>query len=309
MSKERNAAEDIQQRALGAMLTDAFFTWPSAVNIAFTIVMVFLLPHFIFPLFWQPWFWIVIGAVLEAIYLGLTLTDPVASQQAVSRMLVERFNPAQIHNIGARQQMQYALEYKKSIDAFVNQQTGARKVSLSETANNINTWIENIYELARRIDNFDSNKLLNEDRRNAPTELQDLKRRLAIETDASVKDELRHAVEIRQQQLEYLQSAESEVKRDVIKIENTVAQLRTVYAQMQVLDSKLMDGSRAQRIDEAIQEEIASLSDTIKAIDEVQSYKGYKSAVQDLKAQDVSSDIMSSTDDSVRSQTRSSGKP
>ena len=61
MAREKRASEEIQQRALTAMLTDAFFTWPSAVNIAFSIIMFFLVPHLF--IWWQPWFWLVFGVI------------------------------------------------------------------------------------------------------------------------------------------------------------------------------------------------------------------------------------------------------
>ncbi len=204
MARERRDSEQIQQRALGAMLTDAFFTWPSAVNIAFSLVMFFLVPHLF--IWWQPWFWLVFGLVAEAIYLVATLTDPVASQQAVSRMLMERFDPSDIKNPSARQRLQKALEYKKNIDAFVSRQTGAMKVSLSQTANEINDWIELIYRLAKSIDTFEANAIIDRDRRAVPTELENLKRRLAVETDPGVKAELEEAVAIRQQLLDNLKS-------------------------------------------------------------------------------------------------------
>src|SRR5713226_7389048 len=124
MSQDKR--DQLQQRALTAMLTDAFFTWPSAILIGFSVIAFFLFPH-IFD-FWQNWFWLVFGVIAEAIYLVTTLTDPVASQQAVSRMLLERFDPHQIRNLSARQRMQKALEYKRSIDEFVNKQSGALKV-------------------------------------------------------------------------------------------------------------------------------------------------------------------------------------
>jgi hypothetical protein len=283
MSRERRASEDIQQRALGAMLTDAFFTWPSAVNIAFSLIMFFLVPHLF--AFWQPWFWIVFGVVAEAIYLVATLTDPVASQAAVSRMLMERFDPNDIKNLSARQGLQKALEYKRLIDAFAARQTGALKVSLSQTANEINDWIELIYRLARSIDTFEANSVIDRDRRAVPTELENLKRRLAAETDPDVQAELREAIEIRQRLLDNLQSIANSVKRTTIKLDSTVAQLSTVYAQMQLLDTKALDSGRAQRLRTEIQDEIASLSDTLNAMDDVYSYKGYKSAIDNISAE------------------------
>jgi len=302
MSRERRASEEIQQRALGAMLKEAFFTWPSAVTIAFSLIMFFLVPHLF--AFWQPWFWIVFGVVAEAIYLVATLTDPVASREAISRMLMERFDPNDIRNLSARQSLQKALEYKKNIDAFAARQTGAMKVSLSQTASEINDWIEQIYRLAKAIDTFEANTIIDRDRRAVPTELENLKRRLAVETDPDVQAELRDAIEIRQRLLDNLQSIANSAKRTTIKLDSTVAQLSTVYAQMQLLDTKALDSGRAQRLRTEIQDEIASLSDTINAMDDVYSYKGYKSALDNISAE--TQDDAVSGESTAAPQTRSS---
>ncbi|MCC7449077.1 MAG: hypothetical protein IT324_16785 [Anaerolineae bacterium] len=299
---EKRASDVVRERALGAMLTDAFFTWPSAVNIAFSLIMFFLVPHLF--VWWQPWFWIVFGVVAEAIYLVATLTDPVANQQAVSRMLMEKFDPGDIRNQLARQRLQKALEYKKNIDAFVARQSGALKVSLSQTANEINDWIELIYRLARSIDTFEANSIIDRDRRAVPTELEALKRRLNVETDPDVRRELQEACEIRQRLLDNLNSIASSAKRTEIKMDNTLAQLSTVYAQMQLLDARELDSGRAQRLREEIQEEIASLSDTISAMDDVYAYKGYKNAVQNLDAETAAGDTSASN--AARSARRSS---
>jgi hypothetical protein len=301
---EKRASDIVRERALSAMLTDAFFTWPSAVNIAFALIMFFLVPHLF--IWWQPWFWLVFGVIAEAIYLVATLTDPVASQQAVSRMLMERFDPNDIKNQLARERLKKALEYKKNIDAFVARQSGALKVSLSQTANEINDWIELIYRLARSIDTFEANSIIDRDRRAVPTELEALKRRLNVETDPDVKTELQEAIGIRQRLLDSLNSIASSAKRTEIKMDNTLAQLSTVYAQMQLLDAKELDSGRAQRLRQEIQDEIASLSDTVSAMSDVYSYKGYKSAVQNLDAEAAASDT--SVDTSASDAAQSAGR-
>ncbi len=305
MAREKPASEQIQQRALTAMLTDAFFTWPSAVNIAFALVMFFLVPNLF--VWWQPWFWLVFGAVAEAIYLWATLTDPVASQQAVSRMLMEKFDPHDIRNISARQRLQKALEYKKLIDEFVSRQTGAMKVSLAQTANEINDWIEMIYRLARSIDTFEANTIIDRDRRAVPTELENLKRRYSVETDPGVKAELQEAIEIRQRLMDNLNSIGNSVKRTDIKLDNTLAQLSTVYAQMQLLNTKEIEGGRAQRLRDEIKDEIASLSDTVNAMDDVYQYKGYQSALSDLQAEQSSSAQANILPDDAQTMKRSGG--
>src|SRR5579859_4194822 len=301
MSQDKR--DQLQQRALTAMLTDAFFTWPSAILIAFSIIAFFLFPLSAIP-FWQNWFWLVFGVVAEAIYLVTTLTDPVASQQAVSRMLSERFDPRQIRNQSARQRMQKALEYKRSIDEFVNKQSGALKVSLSQTASDINDWIGLIFRLAKAIDTFEANSIIDRDRRAVPSELENLKRRLAVETDPGVQAELQEAIDIRQRLLDNLQSIANTVKRTDIQLDNTLAQLSTVYAQMQLIDTREVDSGRSQRLRSEIKDEIASLSDTISAMDDVYQYRGYQDAVSQLSADGGSS---ASDTKAKQSSTRSNG--
>jgi hypothetical protein len=305
MARDKRASEDIQQRALGAMLTDAFFTWPSAVNIAFSLIMFFLVPQLF--IWWQPWFWIAFGVIAEAIYLVATITDPVASQQAVSRMLNERFDPRDIRNQSARTRLQKALEYKKLIDEFAARQTGAMKISLTQTAHDINDWIERIYRLAKAIDTFEANTVIDRDRRAVPTEIENLKRRYKVETDPGVQGELAEAIEIRQHLLDNLNSIANSVKRTDITLDNTLAQLSTVYAQMQLMSTKEMDNSRAQRLRDEIHDEIASLSDTISAMDDVYQYKGYRSTVNNLQADDSQSAQSGSTADDVQRISRGGG--
>ncbi len=304
MAKDDRPSQIIRQRALMAMLSNAFFTWPTALTIIFSITAVFVFGS-IFT-WWQPWFWLVFGLVTELIYMGVTLTDPVANQQAVERMFTERFDPRSIKNPSARQRMYKALEYKRSIDTFVNQQNGALKVSLGQTANEIQSWIALIYRLARASDTFEGNTIIDRDRRDVPTELENLKRRLALETDPGIQAELKDAINIRQHLLDNLQSIANSVKRTDIKLDNTLAQLSTVYAQMQLIDTKEVDGGRSQRLRTEIQDEIASLSDLISAMDDVYSYQGYKSVLSDAAAQSDSSNV-SAQEAAPQKVTRSGG--
>ncbi len=301
---------NIDQRALGAMLSNAFFTWPSAVNIAFFLVMYFLVP---LPFaFWQSWMWLAAGLLAEAAYLVATVTDPEAGRRAVAQMLTEKFNPSTIHNLSARQRMQKAIEYKTLIDKFVAAQGGALKVSLEQTAGEINDWIARIYRLAKNIDTFESNSIIDRDRRSVPTELADLKRRLNAETDPGIKAELNEAIQIRQRLSDNLQSIANTAKRAEIQMDNTLAQLGTVYAQMQLIDAKDLDSGRAQRLRDSIREEIASLSDTISAMDDVYHKQGYdaggdtSAAVANLAAPDDTSSASSAAASSGR--TQSGGK-
>lgn len=301
--------QNIEQRALGAMLSSAFFTWPSAVNIALFGLLAFFGIQLTFLAFWQPWMWLVVGLLAEAVYLYATITDPEANREAVGRMFTEKFNPSTIRNINARQQMQKALEYKSLIDKFADSQSGALRATLQQTASDINDWLARIYRLAKNIDTFEANSVINRDRQNAPTELANLKRRLGAETDPGVKNELSEAIQIRQRLLDNLQSIANTAKRAEIQMDNTLAQLGTVYAQMQLINAKDLDSGRAQRLRDDIREEIASLSDTISAMDDVyQKQSGYSSAVSNLAAADDTNAAVDAAQQNQQTQKSQGGK-
>ncbi len=273
MAKDNAPLDEMRNRAFGEMLTDAFFTWPSGVTIGLTIIAFFsglqLFPGM------QPWMWLIVGAVLEVIYLVATLSDPKAREQAARRIMEERYDPSDLRDIFARQQMQKALEYKRIIDEFVARQGSAMRVALEDTADQINEWIALIYRLGRSVDTFGSNPIIARDRQQIPTEIQSLKRRLTLESDPGVKAELQRALDIKESLRQDLERVASLVKRTQIKMETTVAQLSTVHAKMQLIDAKELDSSRAQRLQSEIREEVSSLEDIVSAMDDVYSHTEY----------------------------------
>ena len=311
MAKEQTTKDRVQQRVLSQMLMDAFFTIPSAILIGFSIIAYFLFPLTSIISFWQPWFWIVFGVIAEAIYMAVTVTDPVANQEAVNRALRERFDPSTIKNPSARQRLIKALDYKNSIDSFVSKQSGALKVSLSGTAAGVDDWIGGIYRLAKIIDAYDSNQIIDQDRRTVPGELADLRRNLSVQTDPGVKAELQQAIEIREKLLNDLNAIVNNVKRTDIKIDNTLAQLSTVYAQLQLMNTGTLDSAGVQRLNSEIQNEISSLKDTVSAMSDVYNYKGASSVANDLSldtSSAASSAVPNSTDNQKTAQGGQSGR-
>ncbi|MBN2305630.1 MAG: hypothetical protein JXQ72_14195 [Anaerolineae bacterium] len=263
-------SEDVRQRAWQAILNKAFFSVESAVIIALSIIL-FGLGYQPFD-WWQPAFWLIFGVLAEGLYLGVTLTDPKAASHAVDDMLTDRYSPKDIQNASARERLKRALEYRRLIGESARQHSGSMRHNIESTASEVNAWIEQIYTLAKRMDAFEENEIINRDRRMGPQELKAMRRRLQIETDESVRAELEDAIQTKEAQLANLRGLENNIKRADIQLDHTLSALGTVYAQVQLIDSKDMDSARAQRLQENIQEEVLSLQDTIAAIDEVQNY-------------------------------------
>ncbi len=263
--------DEMRQRTWRAILKSAFFSVESALIVALTVLFFGL--GYQPASWWRSEFWLVLGALAEALYLGATLSDPQAAQRAVSAMLSERFDPDAIRNPTARDRVKRALEYQRLIREAARQHRGAMRRSIETTADEINDWIAHIYHLARRLDAFEANRVLVRDRRMVPYELQRLQRRLRSEEDPAVRAELEETIRTIEAQLANLQALENNLKRADIQLDHTLSALGTVYTQVQLLDAKDVDSARTRLLQGEIREEIASLQDTLSALEEVQSYQ------------------------------------
>ena len=262
--------DDMRQQAWRAILKNAFFSVESALIIALTLLFFGL--GYQPAAWWQSGYWLVLGAVAEALYLGATITDPQAAQRAVSTMLSERFDPDDIHNPTARERLKRALEYQRLIREAARRHRGAMRRSIETTADEVNDWIAHIYHLARRLDEAEANRVLVRDRRMVPYELQRLQRRLRSEADDAVRAELEETIRTIEAQLANLQALENNLKRADIQLDHTLSALGTVYTQVQLLDAKDVDSARTRRLQSEIHDEVTSLQDTLAALEEVQSY-------------------------------------
>jgi hypothetical protein len=148
------------------------------------------------------------------------------------------------------------------------------RVQLNTTASELNEWVAQIYKIARRIDMFEENSLLSRDLARVPDELKILEQRLDSEDDPTLREELQESIRLRETQLENLKTLEKNIKRADIQLDNTVAALGTIFAQVQLLDARDVDSRRTDRLRQSIRDEVSSLRDTVDAIDDVHQSSG-----------------------------------
>lgn len=263
------ADENIRQRAFGALMQNAVFSWQTAVTLLVTLVLFFAAPQ---PFaFWQPWFWLILGALAEGAFILTTLSDPDAAQEAVARQFEAQYDLNQIKNRVSRDRLRDALEYRRNMMILGKRAKGAMRTHLLQTVDDVNDWIAHMHELAQHIDSFESNELVERDRRMVPQQLDKTRIRMEREKDPEVRRDLERQVYQLEQQLANLDATVNSVRRAEIQLESTLSSLGTIYAQMSLLGTKEVDSSRAQRLRLEIQDEVASLQDTIEAMNEVQA--------------------------------------
>ncbi len=261
--------ENIRRRAFNALLQNALLSWQTAITLVMTLVLFLFVPE---PFaFWQPWFWLVLGGLAEAAFVITTLNDPEAAQEAVARQFENNYDMSKIKNRVSRDRLSDAMEYRRNMLVLSKRAKGAMKVSLAQTVEDVNDWISQMYDLALHIDAFESNDLVERDRRMVPQQLDKTRIRMEREQDPAVRRDLERQVYQLEQQLTNLDATVNSVRRAEIQLESTLSSLGTIYAQMSLLGTKEVDSSRAQRLRLEIQDEVSSLQDTIEAMDEVQA--------------------------------------
>src|SRR5512134_1961070 len=145
----RSGSQEVRDRAVGAVLRNAIFSWQTGVTLALTAIL-FLFVQQPFP-WWQDWFWLVGGAIAEAAFIAANLSDPEAASKAISGEFEAKFNLSEIRSPLSRQRLQSALEYRRNMMRLAERHQGAMRASLKQTVADITDWIGHMHDLALHI--------------------------------------------------------------------------------------------------------------------------------------------------------------
>lgn len=260
--------DELRQRTFQAMLEHAFFRWESAVTIATFIVLFFLFPQ-PFP-WWQPWYWLVLGGVSEALIVITSLTDERTGQLVVANMLRQRFNPSAIRTPAYRERIEKALQYRARIESFVQgRKPGVLRDHLRDTTAGVTDWIANMYRLAKGMDEYLADTLVQRDLSNLPGEITALQVRARREDDPAVRAQIEQAIQTKQGQLDNLRKLQDVMERAEYQLETSLSALGVVYSQLQLLGAQDIDSSRSRRLAQDIADQIQALQDIVSSMEQV----------------------------------------
>ena len=263
---------DIQKRAQSAVLQYAFFRWESALVIALTIVLFFLLPR---PFPWWPRYgWLVLGICGLAALVYSSLTDAETNAKVLLRLFQEQFDTKRIRDKELRADLETALEYQRRIEVQVRQQDRALlRDRLNETVNQITQWIANMYALALRLDSYRRDDLLAKQRGTLPQELKDLAEQRKRTTNAATQAQLDQVIDTKGKQWQALRDLDDRMKQAELQLQESLAALATIYSQVQLVDAQSVESGRAERLQSDIRDQVNRLGDLVDSINEVYDYK------------------------------------
>ena len=272
MSESR---EELEARARNAILQHAFMRWESAGVLAASFLATFITSIFsISPLGIPSWTYLVGGIAAYTALVYSSFSDDEANAKVVEELLRQDFSPKQIKNPKLQSKIQEALDYRSRITDLINQRKddSALKTQLLSMADQFDVWIEEIYDLAQRLDAYEDEKpLLHESAENAQRRITQLTKRLNRVRDDKVKDEIRNNINNLNQQLDTIESLHNTMHRAELRLENTLTAMGTIYPQTLLLKAKDIDRGRWKRLQQEIDTEVDELSDILYAMDEVYS--------------------------------------
>jgi len=260
--------DELEKKATRTILTRSVYRWESAVIIALTLILLFLIPQ---PFkFWQPWYWLVLGAMGEVGLIWSSLKDPEFRAKAVAEMFHGKFNAREIKDKELRGQVEQALEYRDRIDEVINKsREGVLRDHLKDVSRGVTDWMENVFRLAKRLDTYGADEMIRRDLQAVGPAIENLKKRLAVEDDDTVKRQISQTIAQRQIQWDNLRKLENVMERAEFQLESTITAMGTVYSQMMILSSRDVASGRAQRLQQDIADQVQALQDVVQTMDEV----------------------------------------
>jgi hypothetical protein len=254
-----------------AIVQYAIFRWENAVVLAGTIVLTGLMPE---PFPWWPiWGWPVLGLLGILALFYSSLTNEKRNAEILLKFFQDQFDLKTIQQTELRDEVELALEYQRRIEAQVrNKGHGILWDQPGDTANQLNDWIANIYRIAKRLDVYRRDGLLDSQRGTVPDEIHALETRVAQEDNQDFKEQLKDLLDSKKRQWETLEALDHRMKQAEIQLSQTLAALATVDNQVKLIAAQDVESGRSERLRADIREQVDRLNDLIGSINEVYDY-------------------------------------
>jgi hypothetical protein len=163
-----------------------------------------------------------------------------------------------------------AIGYRRRIQSLIKSR---RRGPLSDLMTSIvpmlEGWEARVGQLADRLVNFETDKLIQRDIREVPSNIDRMQALWEAETDPATRKQIERTLAGYKEQQAQLEALARLMRRTRFVLDDTLASMGTIYSQVQVLDAMDIDSARASRISEEIQEQVDKLNDVLSAFSDV----------------------------------------
>ena len=263
--------EQLRDRVQKALIREAVFRPESALVISISLLLAVFAPQVGFLEFIPFWVWLLGGVAAEAALVYSSLTDPDFGRTVAAKVLSREFEPQKLQDPYLQERMSEALDYRVRIEKAIRQQDDSLiKDELSQTAAQMDEWLEQIYDLALRIDRYrQEHEVLERDYKRTGQRIAELEKQLAAEENPKIQMQIKATLESKKRQMATLEKLSDTIRRAELQLETSHAQLATIYSQTMLVDAKDIDSGQARRLRLEISDEVDEIQDILLAMDEV----------------------------------------
>ncbi len=173
------------------------------------------------------------------------------------------------------QKLSRAAEYHTHIVNLIRQKKGSNLADqLTPIPAKLNLWQTHLKQLVERLNNFETNSILQRDLQDVPLNIARLQSQLERESNLQVRHEIVEAISKHQEHKHQLDALVTLMRRTELDIDETLAAIGAIYSQLQLIGARDVDSQRAKRLSADINEQAERLGDVLSAMDDV-----YQSAI------------------------------
>jgi chromosome segregation ATPase len=206
--------------------------------------------------------------LILAVIWGVGLVWGAMLTYQISQLL---FGPREIVVSEARLQdyLAQTQAYKRKIDQTITAtESAARRVPLESLAGRIEQWTTAIERLVQRLNSLRQDEIIRQDLQAVPKAIADLEKRLAQESDPTLRDQLQRTLTNRRKQAAALAELQTVLRQAEFQIESTLSMLGTIYSQL-LTGQSTSDIATYSRLSTDVDEEVRRLEDQLEALREV----------------------------------------
>ncbi len=267
--------ESIERKARRAILERALFRVENAIILAGAILLAFFLPN---PLptvlpWWNWWTWLLLGVLAVAAVVVSTLTDRQETDKAIEELFRQEYNINGLRDKALKDKLKRAEEYHLQIkQAVASQRDGILKDRIKRTSDQVYDWIGYMVRLARRLDAYRNDPIIEGDRDELKQTIPRLESRLKQEADPRVRQQIETTLADKRRLAASIAELDNRMQRADLQLDSSLAALGTVYSQLLLVGSKEVDSDRTERLQADIKGEVTSLQDVVDSINEIYDY-------------------------------------
>jgi hypothetical protein len=263
--------EQLRDRVQSALIREAIFRPESALVISISLLLAVFAPQVGFLEFIPFWIWLVGGLAAEGALVYSSLTDPEFGRKVAEDVLKKEFEPRRLQDPYLQERMDESLDYRVRIENAIRQQDDSLiKDELTQTAAQMDEWLEHIYNLALRIDRYrQEREVLERDYKRTGRRILELEKQLEAEKNPKIQEQIKATLESKKRQLATLEKLSDTIRRAELQFETSHTQLGTIYSQTMLVDAKDIDSGQARRLRLEISGEVDEIQDILLAMDEV----------------------------------------